>query len=115
MPAWIGRVLSQPRRDGAAALVLQREDLQEELQALENKILAKMQEERRLSAREASAGIGVALRPGGAGGVTEEVSPRDTATATGWGPRKGLTKGCLVFPPCLAAVLSHLGQSILAE
>uniref|UniRef100_A0A8B9SQX7 Sad1 and UNC84 domain containing 2 n=1 Tax=Anas platyrhynchos TaxID=8839 RepID=A0A8B9SQX7_ANAPL len=72
MPAWIGQVLSQPRRDGAAALVLQREDLQEELQALENKILAKMQEERRLSAREASAGIGVALRPGGAGGVTEE-------------------------------------------
>ncbi|NWZ21645.1 SUN2 protein, partial [Asarcornis scutulata] len=72
MPAWIGRVLSQPRRDGAAALVLQREDLHEELQALEHKILAKMQEERRLSAREASAGIGVALRPGGAGGVTEE-------------------------------------------
>uniref|UniRef100_A0A493SWR2 SUN domain-containing protein n=1 Tax=Anas platyrhynchos platyrhynchos TaxID=8840 RepID=A0A493SWR2_ANAPP len=60
MPAWIGRVLSQPRRDGAAALVLQREDLQEELQALENKILAKMQEERRLSARE---GAGPPHRP----------------------------------------------------
>ncbi|KAM9206004.1 SUN domain-containing protein 2 isoform 1-T1 [Mergus octosetaceus] len=72
MPVWIGRFLSQPRRDGAAALVLQREDLHAELQALEHKILAKMQEERRLSAWEASAGIGVALRPGGAGGVTEE-------------------------------------------
>ncbi|NXI67258.1 SUN2 protein, partial [Anseranas semipalmata] len=72
MPAWIGRFLSQPQRDGAAALVLQREDLQAELQALERKILAKVQEERRLSARDASAGIGVALRQGGAGGVTEE-------------------------------------------
>ncbi|NXK48391.1 SUN2 protein, partial [Chauna torquata] len=72
MPAWIGRFLSQPRRDGAASLVLQREDLQAELQALERKILAKVQEERRLSARDASAGIGVALRQGGAGGVTEE-------------------------------------------
>uniref|UniRef100_A0A8B9DT50 Sad1 and UNC84 domain containing 2 n=1 Tax=Anser cygnoides TaxID=8845 RepID=A0A8B9DT50_ANSCY len=72
MPAWIGRFLSQPHQDGAAALVLQREDLHTELQALERKILAKVQEERRLSAREASAGIGVALRPGGAGGVTEE-------------------------------------------
>nr|XP_038028989.1 LOW QUALITY PROTEIN: SUN domain-containing protein 2 [Anas platyrhynchos] len=72
MPAWIGQgpVAAPAGRRGA--LVLQREDLQEELQALEHKILAKMQEERRLSAREASAGIGVALRPGGAGGVTEE-------------------------------------------
>lgn len=86
MPAWIGRFLSQPHQDGAAALVLQREDLHAELQALERKILAKVQEERRLSAREASAGIGVALRPGGAGGVTEEVSPRDTVTVVGWGP-----------------------------
>ncbi|XP_035407738.1 SUN domain-containing protein 2 isoform X3 [Cygnus atratus] len=72
MPTWIGRFLSQPHQDGAAALVLQREDLHAELQALERKILAKVQEERRLSAREASAGIGVALQPGGAGGVTEE-------------------------------------------
>lgn len=98
MPAWIGRVLSQPRRDGAAALVLQREDLQEELQALENKILAKMQEERRLSAREASAGIGVALRPGGAGGVTEEVSPGTRRQPRVGDPAKGSQRAASFFP-----------------
>lgn len=109
MPAWIGRVLSQPRRDGAAALVLQREDLQEELQALENKILAKMQEERRLSAREASAGIGVALRPGGAGGVTEEVSPGDTATSHGLGTPQRAHKGLPRFSPVPRSGAESLG------
>ncbi|XP_009577246.1 PREDICTED: SUN domain-containing protein 2, partial [Fulmarus glacialis] len=69
-PAWVSRFLSQ--RDGAASLVLQREDLQAELQALERKILAKVVEDRRLSARDAQAGIGVALRQGGTTGVTEE-------------------------------------------
>ncbi|NWH38719.1 SUN2 protein, partial [Chloropsis hardwickii] len=71
-PVWISRFLSQSQQDGAAAFILQREDLQAELQALENKILAKVLEDRRLSARDAQAGIGVALRQGGATGVTEE-------------------------------------------
>ncbi|XP_061844935.1 SUN domain-containing protein 2 [Colius striatus] len=66
-PAWISQFLSQPRRDGAAGLILQREDLQAELQALERKILAKISEDRRLAARD-----GVALRQGGTAGVTEE-------------------------------------------
>lgn len=81
-PVWISRFLSQSQRDGAAAFILQREDLQTELRALEQKILAKVLEDRRLSAQDAQAGIGVALRQGGAAGVTEEVStglsPRDT-------------------------------------
>ncbi|NXQ89895.1 SUN2 protein, partial [Nyctibius grandis] len=72
LPAWISRFLSQPQRDDATSLVLQREDLQAELQALEQKILAKVLEDRRLSARDAQAGIGVALRQGGTAGVTEE-------------------------------------------
>uniref|UniRef100_A0A8B9N4B0 Sad1 and UNC84 domain containing 2 n=1 Tax=Accipiter nisus TaxID=211598 RepID=A0A8B9N4B0_9AVES len=71
-PAWVSRFLSQSRQDGAAGLILQREDLQAELQALERKILAKVSEDRRLSARDAQAGIGVALRQGGTAGVTEE-------------------------------------------
>ncbi|NWS55425.1 SUN2 protein, partial [Chunga burmeisteri] len=71
-PAWVSQFLSQSRQDGAAGLVLQREDLQAELQALEHKILAKVLEDRRLSARDAQAGIGVALQQGGTAGVTEE-------------------------------------------
>ncbi|GAB0176783.1 SUN domain-containing protein 2 [Grus japonensis] len=71
-PAWISRFLSQSQRDGAAGLILQREDLQAELQALERKILAKVLEDRRLSARDAPGGIGVALQQGGSAGVTEE-------------------------------------------
>ncbi|NWW86453.1 SUN2 protein, partial [Rhynochetos jubatus] len=71
-PAWVSRFLSQSRQDGAAGLILQQEDLQAELQALERKILAKVLEDQRLSARDAQAGIGVALRQGGAAGVTEE-------------------------------------------
>ncbi|XP_008936660.1 PREDICTED: SUN domain-containing protein 2, partial [Merops nubicus] len=71
-PAWISGFLSQSRRGGAAGLVLQQEDLQAELQALERKILAKVSEDQRLLARDAQAGIGVALRQGGTTGVTEE-------------------------------------------
>uniref|UniRef100_A0A8D0F9V3 Sad1 and UNC84 domain containing 2 n=1 Tax=Strix occidentalis caurina TaxID=311401 RepID=A0A8D0F9V3_STROC len=71
-PAWVSQFLSRPQRDGAAGLVLQREDLQAELQALERKILAKVLEDRRLSARDAQASIGVALRQGGTAGMTEE-------------------------------------------
>ncbi|NWI71351.1 SUN2 protein, partial [Todus mexicanus] len=67
-PAWISQFLSRSQQDGAAGLVLRREDLQAELQALEHKILAKVLEDRRLSARDAQTGIGVALRQG----VTEE-------------------------------------------
>ncbi|NXF33314.1 SUN2 protein, partial [Nyctibius bracteatus] len=72
LPVWVSRFLLHPQRDGATSLVLQREDLQAELQALEQKILAKVLEDRRLSARDAQAGIGVALRQGGTAGVTEE-------------------------------------------
>ncbi|KAM4902186.1 SUN2 protein, partial [Sylvia borin] len=71
-PVWISRFLSQSHQDGAAAFILQREDLQAELQALEHKILAKVLGDQRLSARDAQAGIGVALRQGGTAGVTEE-------------------------------------------
>ncbi|XP_062443887.1 SUN domain-containing protein 2 [Rhea pennata] len=71
-PAWVSQFLSQPRQDGAAGLFLQREDLQAELHALERKILAKVLEDRRLSARDAQAGVGVALQQGGIAGVTEE-------------------------------------------
>ncbi|NXV29787.1 SUN2 protein, partial [Rissa tridactyla] len=71
-PAWVSRFLSQSRQDGAAGRVLQQEDLQVELQALERKILAKVSEDRRLSARDAQAGIGVALQQGRTTGVTEE-------------------------------------------
>lgn len=90
-PAWVSRFLSQSRRDGAAGLVLQQEDLQVELQALERKILAKVLEDRGLSARDAQAGVGVALQQGGTTGVTEEVSaglnPRVmmVTTGVGWG------------------------------
>ncbi|XP_061306812.1 SUN domain-containing protein 2 [Pezoporus flaviventris] len=69
-PAWVRQFLSQSHRDGTAGLVLQQEDLQAELQALEHKILAKVVEDRRLSARDAR--IGVALQQGGTTGVTEE-------------------------------------------
>ncbi|NXY87435.1 SUN2 protein, partial [Alcedo cyanopectus] len=70
-PAWISRFLSQNWRDGPTGL-LRQEDLEAELQALEHKILAKVLEDQRLSARDAQANIGVALRPGGTTGVTEE-------------------------------------------
>ncbi|XP_033918995.1 SUN domain-containing protein 2 isoform X2 [Melopsittacus undulatus] len=69
-PAWVRQFLSQSRQDGTAGLVLQQEDLQAELQALERKILDKVLEDRRLSAQDA--GIGVALQQGGGMGVTEE-------------------------------------------
>ncbi|NXO36477.1 SUN2 protein, partial [Locustella ochotensis] len=71
-PVWISRFLSESQQDGTAAFILQREDLQAELQALEHKILAKVLEDQRLSARDAQARIGVVLRQGGNAGVTEE-------------------------------------------
>ncbi|NXQ29820.1 SUN2 protein, partial [Alaudala cheleensis] len=69
---WISRFLSQSQQDGPAAFILQREDLQAELQALEHKILAKVLEDRRLSVQDTQAGIGVALQQGGTAGVTED-------------------------------------------
>ncbi|NXJ80232.1 SUN2 protein, partial [Trogon melanurus] len=71
-PAWFSQFVSRSRQDDTAGLVLQREDLQAELQALERKILAKVSEDQRLLAQDAQAGIGVALRQGGTAGVTEE-------------------------------------------
>ncbi|NXG47638.1 SUN2 protein, partial [Psilopogon haemacephalus] len=68
-PVWLTQFLSQPQRGGATGLVLQRADLQAELQALEHKILAKVLEDQRLSAQ---GGSGVALQRGGTAGVTEE-------------------------------------------
>ncbi|KAJ7425902.1 SUN domain-containing protein 2 [Willisornis vidua] len=72
-PVWISQFLSQSQQDGATGLILQREDLQAELQTLERKILAKVSEDRRLSSRDAQAGVGVALQQGETAGVTEEV------------------------------------------
>ncbi|NXJ87955.1 SUN2 protein, partial [Corythaixoides concolor] len=80
-PAWISRFLSQSRQDGAAGLVLQREDLQAELQDLERKILAKVLENQRLLAQDAQAGIRVTLSQEGTKGVTEEQVHRIVAQA----------------------------------
>ncbi|NXO00934.1 SUN2 protein, partial [Rhinopomastus cyanomelas] len=71
-PAWIRQFLLQSRQDGTAGLIVQREDLQAELQALEHKILAKVLEDQRLSARDSEAANGVALQQRGTSGVTEE-------------------------------------------
>lgn len=68
-PLWLSKFLSQPREDGAGSLFLQYEELQEQLRNLERKILAKVSEDQRLSARD----IGVALQREGATGLTEEV------------------------------------------
>lgn len=92
----------QSQRDGTAGFILQREDLQAELQALESKILAKVLEDRRLSAQDAQARIGVALRQGGATGVTEEVS-------AGLSPRvmmvtAGVGSGCVSHCVCTGQV-----------
>ncbi|KFO81720.1 SUN domain-containing protein 2 [Cuculus canorus] len=67
-PAWLSQFLSQSRQDGAAGLILQKEDLQTELQSLEQKILAKVLEDQALLVQDVQAGTGVAVREG----VTEE-------------------------------------------
>uniref|UniRef100_A0A8C3T448 Sad1 and UNC84 domain containing 2 n=1 Tax=Chelydra serpentina TaxID=8475 RepID=A0A8C3T448_CHESE len=71
-PRWISQFLSQPREDGVGSLVLQREELQDQLRKLERKILARVFEDQRVSARDAKASIGVALQQEGVTGVTEE-------------------------------------------
>lgn len=112
MPAWISHFLAQSRQgDGTAGLLLQREDLQAELRALELRILAQMREERGLAARDS---IGVALRQGGTGGVTEEVSDgRALGTWVGI-PWSLQTTRATLFALSLAALLSHLGQNVAA-
>ncbi|NWS68256.1 SUN2 protein, partial [Crotophaga sulcirostris] len=67
-PAWLSQFLSQSQQVGAAGLLLQQEDLQKELQALEHKILAKVLEDQRLLSRDTQGGVGVAVRQG----LTEE-------------------------------------------
>uniref|UniRef100_A0A452IIQ8 SUN domain-containing protein n=1 Tax=Gopherus agassizii TaxID=38772 RepID=A0A452IIQ8_9SAUR len=71
-PRWISQFLSQPGEDGVGSLVLQREELQDQLQKLERKILARVSEDQRMSARDATASIGVVLQQEGVTGVTEE-------------------------------------------
>nr|XP_048690181.1 SUN domain-containing protein 2 isoform X1 [Caretta caretta]XP_048690192.1 SUN domain-containing protein 2 isoform X1 [Caretta caretta]XP_048690202.1 SUN domain-containing protein 2 isoform X1 [Caretta caretta] len=71
-PQWISQFLLQPREDGVGSLVLQREELQDQLRELERKILARVSEDQRMSARDAKASIGVALQQEGVTGVTEE-------------------------------------------
>ncbi|XP_062989603.1 SUN domain-containing protein 2 [Elgaria multicarinata webbii] len=67
-PVWLSRYLSQAREDGTGSLFLQHEEFQEELHRLERKILTKISEDQRLSARD----VGVALQREGVIGVTEE-------------------------------------------
>ncbi|XP_073182498.1 SUN domain-containing protein 2 isoform X2 [Lepidochelys kempii] len=71
-PQWISQFLLQPREDGVGSLVLQREELQDQLRELERKILARVSEDQRMSARDAKASIGIALQQEGVTGVTEE-------------------------------------------
>ncbi|XP_043357675.1 SUN domain-containing protein 2 isoform X2 [Dermochelys coriacea] len=71
-PRWISQFLSQPREDGVGSLALQREELQDQLQKLERKILARVSEDQRVSSWDAKASIGVALQQEGVTGVTEE-------------------------------------------
>ncbi|XP_067415593.1 SUN domain-containing protein 2 isoform X2 [Emydura macquarii macquarii] len=71
-PQWISQFLLQPRGDGVGSLFLQREELQDQLQELERKILAKFSEDQRSSVRDAKADIGVVLQQEGVIGVTEE-------------------------------------------
>ncbi|XP_032647991.1 SUN domain-containing protein 2 [Chelonoidis abingdonii] len=71
-PRWISQFLSQPGEGGVGSLVLQREELQDQLQKLERKILVRVSEDQRMSARDATASIGVVLQQEGVTGVTEE-------------------------------------------
>uniref|UniRef100_A0A7M4G3M9 Sad1 and UNC84 domain containing 2 n=1 Tax=Crocodylus porosus TaxID=8502 RepID=A0A7M4G3M9_CROPO len=72
LPLWIGQFLSQPRKDGMGSLFLQREELQDQLQEMEHRILAKISEDQQMSAQDARASVRVALQQGGVMAVTEE-------------------------------------------
>nr|XP_034984300.1 SUN domain-containing protein 2 isoform X1 [Zootoca vivipara] len=67
-PIWLSQFLSQAKRDGTGSLFLHREELEEQLLNLEQKILAKVSEDQRLSAQD----VGVVLQREGVIGVTEE-------------------------------------------
>ncbi|XP_070362969.1 SUN domain-containing protein 2 isoform X2 [Equus asinus] len=70
-PAWVSQFLL--RGGGTRAGLLQREEIQAQLQELESKILAHMAEMQGKSAREAAASLGLTLQKEGVIGVTEEV------------------------------------------
>uniref|UniRef100_F6TPB5 Sad1 and UNC84 domain containing 2 n=1 Tax=Equus caballus TaxID=9796 RepID=F6TPB5_HORSE len=69
-PAWVSQFLL--RGGGTRAGLLQREEIQAQLQELESKILAHMAEMQGKSAREAAASLGLTLQKEGVIGVTEE-------------------------------------------
>nr|XP_055184749.1 SUN domain-containing protein 2 isoform X2 [Nyctereutes procyonoides] len=70
-PAWVSQFLL--RGGGTRTGLLQREEMQAQLQELENKILAHVAEMQGKSAREAAASLGLTLQKEGVIGVTEEV------------------------------------------
>ncbi|XP_006029900.1 SUN domain-containing protein 2 [Alligator sinensis] len=72
LPLWIEQFLSQPRKDDVGSLFLQREELQDQLQEMEHRILAKISEDQQMSAQDARASVRVALQQGGVMAVTEE-------------------------------------------
>nr|KAF6453964.1 Sad1 and UNC84 domain containing 2 [Molossus molossus] len=69
-PAWVSQFLLQSR--GTRTGLLQREEMQAQLQELESKILAHVAEMQGRSAREAVASLGLRLQKEGVIGVTEE-------------------------------------------
>ncbi|XP_004437924.1 PREDICTED: SUN domain-containing protein 2 isoform X2 [Ceratotherium simum simum] len=69
-PAWVSQFLL--RGGGTRAGLLQREEVQAQLQELESKILAHVAEMQGKSAREAAASLGLTLQKEGVIGVTEE-------------------------------------------
>ncbi|XP_045635400.1 SUN domain-containing protein 2 isoform X2 [Ursus americanus] len=70
-PAWVGQFLL--RGGGTRTGLVQREELQAQLQELESKILAHVAEMQGKSASEAAASLGLTLQKEGVIGVTEEV------------------------------------------
>ncbi|KAF0881513.1 SUN2 protein, partial [Crocuta crocuta] len=69
-PAWVSQFLL--RGGGTRSGLLQREDMEAQLQELEGRILAHVAEMRGQSAREAAASLGLTLQREGVIGVTEE-------------------------------------------
>lgn len=70
-PAWVSQFLL--RDGGTRTGLLQREEMQAQLQKLESKILTHVAEMQGKSAREAVASLGLKLQKEGVVGVTEEV------------------------------------------
>nr|XP_060633041.1 SUN domain-containing protein 2 [Anolis sagrei ordinatus] len=67
-PVWLSQFLSQSRKDGTGSLFLQQDELQEQLLALEKKILARISEDQEFSVQN----VRVALQREGVIGVTQE-------------------------------------------